>query len=92
MFPYKLRIAQQLQARDYVARHTLATWYIRNSESEKSFLYRIIFSYECVFHVSGKINKRNVRLWETERPQETQEHQAYSPKVIAWCALSRTRR
>ena len=44
MFPYKLKIVHQLQARDYDARGTLAAWCIENLESEHNFLSRIIFS------------------------------------------------
>ena len=47
------------------------------------------FSDGWAFHVSGKVNKHNFRIWETERPHETQEHLAHSPKVAIWCAVSR---
>ena len=88
MFPYKLRIVQQLEARDYVARRAFAAWCLENLESDENFMSRIIFSDECVFHVSGKVNKHNVRIWGTERPHDTREHEAHSPKVAVWCALS----
>ena len=75
MFPYKLRIVHQLEARDYVARRAFAAWCLQNLESNENFMSCIIFSDECVFHVSGKVNKHNVRIWGTERPHETREHQ-----------------
>ncbi len=57
----------------------------------RAFYLGLFFSDECVFHVSGKFNKHNFRIWGTERPQETQEHHAHSPKVTVWCALWRNR-
>ena len=49
----------------------------------------IILSNEFVFYVSGKVNKHNVPIWGTDRPDKTREHQAHSPKVVLWCALTK---
>ena len=45
------------------------------------FLNRICFSDEATFHVSGKLNKHNARIWETENPHITKEIECDSPKV-----------
>jgi hypothetical protein len=46
-----------------------------------------MFSDEATFHVSGKVNKQNVRIWESENPHATVEHIRDSPKVNVWCGL-----
>ena len=51
------------------------------------FLNRICFSDEATFHVSGKLNKHNARIWETENPHITKEIECDSPKVNVWCRL-----
>jgi hypothetical protein len=43
------------------------------------FLRKIMFSDEA-FHVSGKVNKQNVRIWGSEYPHATVEHIRDSPR------------
>lgn len=88
MFPYKIQIVQQLEDRDYAARTWFVNWCRQNIQSDCSFLNRIIFSDECVFHVDGKVNKHNVRIWGTENPHEYREELRDSEKVCVWAAMS----
>ena len=48
---------------------------------DKEFLKRICFSDEATFHISGKLNKHNVRIWGSEHPHEIRELERDSPKV-----------
>ena len=41
----------------------------RISEDE-AFLKRVCFSDEAIFHVSGKLNKHNVRIWGSVRSKK----------------------
>lgn len=88
MFPYKINILQELQDQDPAARTWFANWCMENIQSDSSFLNRIIFSDECVFHVDGKVNKHNVRIWGTENPHDYREVARDSEKVTVWCAMS----
>jgi len=40
---------------------------------EDGFFERLIFSDECTFHMCGKVNKHNVRIWGTENPKSVVE-------------------
>ena len=40
----------------------------------------LFLSDEATFHVNGKVNKHNTRIWGTENPHEILEHQRDSPK------------
>jgi len=40
-----------------------------------------MFSDEVTFHLSGKVNRHNVRIWGTENPHEIVEHVRDSPKL-----------
>jgi len=42
---------------------------------------------EATFHVSGKVNKRNVRIWGTEKPHRIVENERDSPKTNVLCHL-----
>jgi hypothetical protein len=56
---------------------------------EDGFMERLIFSDEVTFHISGKVNRSNIRIWGTEHPHAMIEHQRDSEKVNVFCAVSR---
>jgi len=41
-----------------------------NEEDDDDFFNRPIFGDESTFHLSGEVNKHNVRIWGTENPRE----------------------
>jgi hypothetical protein len=51
------------------------------------FFERLIFSDECTFHLCGKVNGHNVRIWWTENPKSVVEVARDSPKVNVLCAV-----
>jgi hypothetical protein len=63
----------------------------QQSEDDDAFFDQPIFGDESTFHISGKVNKHNVRIWGTENPGEMVEHGRDSPKVNVFCAESRTK-
>ena len=56
--------------------------------SDDHFLEKAQFSDEATFHVSGAVNRRNVRIWGCKNPHAYVEHQRDSPKVNMFCAIS----
>jgi hypothetical protein len=58
---------------------------------DDTFLPHLIFSDEATFHLSGKVNRHNVRIWGLQNPQEALEHERDSLKVNVFCALSQTK-
>jgi hypothetical protein len=40
-----------------------------------------VFSDQATFHQTGKVNRHNVRIWDTENPHEVVEYVRYSPNV-----------
>lgn len=87
MRPYKLQVVQAITRDNRVARETFATTILDKVEQDDGFLERILFSDEATFHVSGKVNKHNVRIWGSENPHATTEHVRDSPKVNVWCGV-----
>ena len=59
--------------------------------ADPGFMPTIFFSDEATFHVSGKVNRRNVRIWESQNPHSTQEHVRDNPKLNVWCSLSQNK-
>jgi hypothetical protein len=52
-------------------------------QNEDDKLNKIVFSDKTTFHLSGKVNRHNVRIWGTKNPHEIVEHMRDSPKLNA---------
>ena len=78
--PYRLHLLQALKEDDKVKRFNLCCGIQNRIENVDDFLTRLTFSDEIVFHLSGKVNGHNVRVWGTEAPYVSTEHEGDSPK------------
>jgi len=56
-------------------------------ENDDDLLAKIIFSDEATFHLSGKVNRYNVRIWGSENLHATLEVEHDSPKLNVFCAI-----
>ncbi len=81
IFLYKVVRGRQILPADCVQQKAFATWCIDNLSADQNFLRRIIFSEECVFHVSRIANTQNTRVWGNENPGEYREHEIHSEKM-----------
>jgi len=88
---YKIQVVQHLQAKDYTARVDGCNALIEKIDSDDHFLSNLIFSDEATFHISGRVNRHNCRIWGEENPHELYEHERDSLKVNVWCGLANNR-
>ncbi|KAG8237611.1 hypothetical protein J437_LFUL012410 [Ladona fulva] len=56
-----------------------------------SVLLKLNVSDEATFHLSGKVNKHNCRIWGSENPLECLEHVRDIPKLNMFCALGKSK-
>jgi len=82
---YQLLLLQALNPQDHNARFHFCVDFEQRLE-EDGFAEKLVFSDEATFHVCGKVNRHNVRIWGTENPHATMEHVRDSPTVF--CAVS----
>jgi len=61
---------------------------IRQRLREDGFAENLVFCEEATFHMCGKVNRHNVRIWSTGNPHATIEYIRDSPKVNVFCAVS----
>lgn len=87
--PYHLQLLQHLSDGDKTRRHHFCLELQQKVSLDEGFLEKIIFSDEATFHISGKVNRHNVRVWGSENPHAYVEHVRDSPKVNVFCAISR---
>ena len=73
LFAYKVQILQTLQPNDMPRRKEFAVNMLQRISEDEAFLKQVCFSDEATFHVSGKLNKHNVRIWGSENPHATRE-------------------
>jgi hypothetical protein len=79
--PYKLELAQALKLGDLAAICEL----LAGIGNHNYWPARFIFSDEKTFHINGKLNSHNVRVWGAEYPDVTHEHKRDSPKEGVLC-------
>jgi len=75
-------MAQKLSDEDHRRRLDFCLQLQDLMSSVDHFLERVQFSDEATFHVSGAVNRRNVRIWGSENPHACVEHQRDSPKSV----------
>ena len=85
LHPYKMVVAQQLTGRDYVTRQTTCEQLVDTLPNDAL----VFFSDEAHFHISGCVNKQNMRYWSETNPKELHERPLHSDRVTVWCAMSR---
>jgi hypothetical protein len=90
-FAYKLQVVQKLEQNDFPLRTEFANKVLDRLELNENYLKRICFSDEATFHVCGKVNRHNCRIWGSENPRVVIEHERDSPKVNVWCGVMHDR-
>jgi len=78
-------VVQELRATDYEQREDFAIrMQVLLEEYENTI---IIMSDEAHFHLSGEVNKQNLRYWASENSLNTHEKPLHSERVTVWSAF-----
>ena len=72
---------------DFACRPTM----LNSIEDDPNYLKRIVFTNEATWHVSGRVDEHNVRVWGSENSHKFREIVQHSPKVNVWCGLMHDR-
>ncbi|GBO04373.1 hypothetical protein AVEN_165846-1 [Araneus ventricosus] len=62
--------------------------FMQESMEDETMADRLIFSDESTFHISGKVDRYNSRIWGTEKPSTVIEHERDSAKINVFCVIS----
>ena len=87
-FPYKVQLKEKQTPQTKKKRVDFANIMSNRIESEKKFLQKILFSDEAHFHLSGYVNRQNMRFWGDENPHHAVEGPKTRAKVTVFVALS----
>ena len=77
LFPYKVQILQNQTDANKKERSEFCQTIIGRIENNSGDLGLILFSDEAHFHLSGPVNKQNMRFWPSQQPlKHTQQHKS----------------
>ena len=60
---------------------------IKETDADATFLSKVIFSDESIFHLEGAVNRHNCRVWGLEPPSEIIQKSHTSSKINVWMAF-----
>lgn len=89
LFPYKIHVYQELTDTGRQKRQQFAMEFGAEMEANQDIVDNLWVSDEAFFHLSGDVNKHNVRFWGSQHPHEIQKSPLHPRKVMAWCAISK---
>ena len=84
---YQLQLLWALNPHDHNLRLHFCMDFQQRLE-EDGCAEKLVFSDEVMFHVCGKVNHHNVRIWGTENPHAMMEHIHDLPKMNVLFAVS----
>lgn len=90
-FPYKIQMQQQQSPDNRKKRVQFATYLSLKIEQEMLKITDIHWSDEANFHLSGHVNKQNMRFWALEKPEPIPNQPLSREKLNVWCAITPTR-
>ena len=88
-YPYKIQILQHQTDHNKVERQTFCEDISERIENNPGMLDSIFFSDEAHCHLSGHVNKQNMRFWAQAQPHEHTTAPLSQEKVTVWCAIGR---
>ena len=86
-FPYKIQLREKQTPETKEKRVDFANFMSDRIESDKNFLQHILFSDEAHFHLSGYVNRQNMRFWGSENPHDSVEAPKTRARVTVFVAL-----
>lgn len=86
--PYKLQLVQKLYLQDNEMRFEFCSNLQALMENYTDLMSKIIFSDEATFHLSGEVNRYNVRIWGTQNPHATLGLNVTPQKLMCFCAVT----
>ena len=89
LFPYKIQVLQSQTDRNKAERLAFCQDISQRIENDPGLLDLIFFSDEAHCHLSGHINRQNMRFWAQGQPHEHTHRPLTQEKVTVWCAIGR---
>ena len=89
LFPYKVQILQKQTDTNKEERSEFCQTINERIENNPSDLGLIVFSDEVHFHLSGHVNKQNMRFLASQQPLKHIQSPLNQEKITVWCATGK---
>ena len=63
LFLYKIQLQRELTPKQNAQKFEFAQWFSGKLETDEHFFEKMFITDECHAHLSGLVNKQNVRYW-----------------------------
>ncbi|KAI6658664.1 hypothetical protein LOD99_11009 [Oopsacas minuta] len=90
-FPYKIQMQQKKSESNQKKKVQFVTYISKKIEEEILKITEVHWSDEANFHLSGHVNKQNMRFWALEKPESIAQRPLSTEKLGAWCAVAHDR-
>lgn len=87
LYPYKIKLTQELKPNDHLLRRNFSKWALEKLENATDFYQKVVFSDEAHFWLNGFVNKQNCRIWSSSNPEVMQKMPLYPQKITVWCGF-----
>jgi hypothetical protein len=87
MSPLQIASCSKTIHRYKEARVAFCTDMIGLLRENPDIMNNLLMTDEAHFHLSGVVNKQNMRYWSSVKPKELHEMPLHSPKVTVWCGV-----
>jgi len=84
---YNRQLLHYIKPDDLRKRTDFAVEMLSRPEENDNYLDLVLFSDESTFHVCGKVNRHNCRIWDSENPHQVIEYERDTPKLNVWLGL-----
>ena len=89
LFPYKVQVLQAQTQANKDQRYEFGQEISERIENNPELLDVLLFSDEAHFHLSGHVNKQNMRFWAAAQPNEHVQAPLSVEKTTVWCAIGK---
>ena len=86
-YPFKIQLKQTQTPQNKVDRVDFANKIADLMEKDDNFLQNTLFTDEANFHLSGRVNRQNLRFWGDSNPHEAIKAPKSREKLIVWAGL-----
>ena len=81
LYAYKVQLLQALKPKDKLRRKEFAVTMLGRLDSDPGFLKRVCYRGKSTFHISGLLNRHNLRIWGLKNLHNTCELERDSPNL-----------
>ena len=89
LFPHKVQILPEQTDANKEERSEFCQTISERIGNNPGYLGLMLFNDEAHFHLSGHVNKQNMRFWASQQPHKHTHQLLSQEKLTLWCAIGK---